>query len=58
MKSTVVDGNRAFLETLDPSRAARELVDDRFVKQSIGALGGLAAFGLPNTFTREETIVV
>ena len=58
MKTTVVDGNRAFLETLDPSRAARELVDDRFVKQSIGALGGLAAFGLPNTFTREETIVV
>ena len=36
---------------------ARDLVDDRFVKKSIAALGGMTAFGLPENFTRSETIV-
>ncbi len=57
LKNTQVEGNNTFLSTLDPAFAARDLVDDRFVRQSIAALGGLKAFGLPEQFTRSETIV-
>ena len=47
----------AALEGLDPAFVAKDLVDDRFVRKSIAALGGLKAFGLPEKFTRSETIV-
>ncbi|MCA3783312.1 MAG: ABC transporter substrate-binding protein [Burkholderia sp.] len=58
LKRTVVDGDSAFLASLDPAFAARDLVDDRFVRKSIDAVGGLAAFGQPAAFRREEIIVV
>lgn len=54
LRGTLVEGNRAFLETLDPALAARELVDDSFVKKAILAQGGMTAFGLPESFTRTE----
>lgn len=54
LKTTLVEGDRTFLDRLDPALAARELVDDRFVKAAVTAHGGLAAFGLPNDFTRAE----
>lgn len=54
LRNTLVEGNRAFLETLDPALAARELVDDSFVKKAILAQGGMTAFGLPESFTRTE----
>lgn len=57
LKATQVEGDNKFLASLDPSFVARDLVDDRFVKKSIAALGGLKAFGLPEKFTRSETIV-
>ena len=57
LKNTQVEGDSRFLATLDPAFVARDLVDDRFVKKSIAALGGLKAFGLPEKFTRTETIV-
>lgn len=56
LKTTLVEGDRSFLDTLDPAVAARELVDDRFVKAAITAQGGLAAFGLPPQFERSEVI--
>ncbi len=56
LKTTLIEGNRSFLEDLDPSAAAHELVDDSFVKAAIKASGGMAAFGLPESFTRTETI--
>jgi len=37
---------------------ARDLVDDRFVRNSIAAVGGMKAFGLPDGFTRSESFVV
>ncbi|SDV48057.1 NitT/TauT family transport system substrate-binding protein [Chitinasiproducens palmae] len=58
LKQTLVEGNTQFLQNLDPAKAARELVDDRFVKRSIAANGGMAAFGLTEAFTRKEEIVV
>lgn len=57
LKSTRVEGNNDFLATLDPKFVAKDLVDDRFVKKSIASVGGLKAFGLPNSFKRKETIV-
>ncbi|MFK0375604.1 ABC transporter substrate-binding protein [Pandoraea sp. NPDC090278] len=58
MQKTQVEGNAQFLAKLDPSFVARDLVDDRFVKKSIAAAGGMKAFGLPEGFTRQEVIVV
>lgn len=56
LKETVVEGDRAFLDALDPAAAARDLVDDRFVRAAIEAQGGLAAFGQPDGFARQEAI--
>ncbi|MFM0739388.1 ABC transporter substrate-binding protein [Paraburkholderia xenovorans] len=58
LKSTQLEGNAPFLPKLDPAFVARDLVDDRFVKNSIQAVGGMKAFGLPDGFARTETIVV
>ena len=57
LKDTLIEGDRAFLDALDPATAARELVDDSFVKAAVMAAGGMAAFGLPDSFTRTEVIV-
>ena len=58
MKTTQVEGNGPFLRELDPAFVARDLVDDRFVRNSIDAAGGMKVFGLPDGFVRTETIVV
>ncbi|WP_438390612.1 ABC transporter substrate-binding protein [Caballeronia sp. DA-9] len=58
MKTTQVEGNAQFLAKLDPAFVARDLVDDRFVKNSIAAVGGMKTFGLPEGFARSERIVV
>jgi NitT/TauT family transport system substrate-binding protein len=58
LKTTHISGKNEFLKTLDPSFVARDLVDDRFVKKAIADLGGMSAFGLPNSFTRRETITI
>ncbi|MGB3387771.1 MAG: ABC transporter substrate-binding protein [Pseudaminobacter sp.] len=56
LRDTLVEGDRGFLDTLDPSHAAQDLVDDSFVKTALGQVGGLPAFGLADSFTRTETI--
>jgi NitT/TauT family transport system substrate-binding protein len=56
LQKTLVDGDRTFLDALDPSHAAQDLVDDRFIKAALGGLGGLPAFGLADSFTRSEII--
>jgi NitT/TauT family transport system substrate-binding protein len=56
LKDTVIEGDRGFLAQLDPAAAAGELVDDHFVKTAIIAAGGLAAFGLPDEFSRSEVV--
>lgn len=57
LKETLIEGDRAFLDALDPAFAAQDLVDDRFVKKALEASGGLAAFGLPEVYSRSEVIV-
>ncbi|MDW8399890.1 MAG: ABC transporter substrate-binding protein, partial [Acetobacteraceae bacterium] len=56
LKSTLVEGERGFLEQLDPAAAAAELVDDQPVRRALASVGGLPAFGLPDSFTRQEVI--
>lgn len=56
LQGTLIEGDRTFLTALDPETAARELVDDRFVKAALANAGGLPAFDLPASFTRTEVI--
>lgn len=56
LKNTLIESDRGFLADLDPKAAAAELVDDRFVKAALAGVGGLPAFGVPDSFTRTERI--
>jgi NitT/TauT family transport system substrate-binding protein len=56
MGDTVVDGDRGFLDRLDPARVHDELVDDQFVRTSLAAQGGPATFGLGADLTRTEEV--
>lgn len=56
LKSTAVKGNTRFLQQLDPAFVAQDLVDDRFVRHAIEQQGGMAAFGLPQGYRRQENI--
>lgn len=56
LKNTTVEADRGFLSQLDPAFAAQDLVDDRFVKKAIEAVGGLKKFGVEGGYTRVETI--
>ncbi|MEN1832751.1 ABC transporter substrate-binding protein [Pseudomonas lijiangensis] len=54
LKDTLIEGDKGFLASLDPKYVAQDLVDDRFVRNSIGAMGGLKTFGLADNFERTE----
>lgn len=56
MGETVIDGDRRFLEGLDPARVHADLVDDQFVRSALAHHGGPAAFGLAASLTREEQV--
>ncbi|HEX7324120.1 MAG TPA: ABC transporter substrate-binding protein [Rhodanobacteraceae bacterium] len=56
LRDTLVDGDNAFLKTLDHGFVARDLVDDRFVKHAIASVGGMATFDQPTDFIRKEVI--
>jgi NitT/TauT family transport system substrate-binding protein len=54
LKDTLIEGDKGFLANLDPQQTARDLVDDRFVRNAIATVGGMKAFGLPESFDRSE----
>jgi NitT/TauT family transport system substrate-binding protein len=56
IKRTRVEGDTSFLQTLDPAFVARDLVDDRFVRKAIQAVGGPQLFGVAADFSRRESI--
>lgn len=56
LATALVEGERGFLEALDPAAAAAELVDEQPVRRALAAAGGLAAFGLPDSFARQEVV--
>lgn len=55
---TKVEGDTRFLTALDPKFVARDLVDDRFVRKAIHAVGGPSAFGLPANLLRSEVVAL
>jgi NitT/TauT family transport system substrate-binding protein len=57
LKTTLIEGDKGFLDALDPAFAAKDLVEDSFVRKAVTASGGLAAFGLPESFERREVVV-
>lgn len=57
LQGTLIQGDRGFLDSLSPQQVAADLVDDRFVRAAIEKQGGLSRFGLPDQYTRSETIV-
>lgn len=56
LQDTLIEGKNDFLPGLDPQFVARDLVDDRFVKAALEKVGGLTAFGFPESYTRSEVI--
>jgi len=58
MKETVVEGDRTFLDTLDPTEAHEQLIADQFARQAIDDLGGPSKFDLSESLTRDERIDV
>lgn len=58
LQTTHVEGERAFLERLNPDTAHRQLVDDTLVRKALEDVGGLKAFGLPEQWSRSEVIAL
>jgi NitT/TauT family transport system substrate-binding protein len=65
MANTEMEGNKAFLEKLDPTLAATELVDDSFVIKAIENAGGLGQFTssdirapFDTSWEREEVVLL
>jgi NitT/TauT family transport system substrate-binding protein len=56
LKATRIEGETGFLERLEPAFVAKDLVDDRFVRKALAAVGGPQAFGLPADLLRRETV--
>lgn len=56
LKDTLIQGDKGFLAALEPTQVAKDLVDDRFVRNAIASVGGLSAFGFPDSFERSEEI--
>jgi NitT/TauT family transport system substrate-binding protein len=58
LKDTLIEGDKKFLADLDPAFVAKDLVDDRFVRNAIESVGGMKTFGLPDGYERHEEIGV
>lgn len=58
LQTTYIAGNHDFLQTLEPVKAAAELVDSRFVRQALASPELRAQFNIPADFKREELIAV
>lgn len=58
LQKTRLEGDTGFLQKLDPAHVAKDLVDDRFVRKALAAVGGPAAFGLPANLLRTETLAI
>ncbi|MCS4510881.1 ABC transporter substrate-binding protein [Xylophilus ampelinus] len=56
IQQTKVEGNTDFLKKLHPAFVARDLVDERFVRKAIEAVGGPQVFGVSADYARRETL--
>jgi NitT/TauT family transport system substrate-binding protein len=58
LKDTTIEGNKSFLDQLDPGTVARDLVDDSLVRIALDQTGGPGAFHLDPSLIRTETVLV
>ncbi len=58
LKNTVVEGDNAFLQNLDPAEAHRLLVEDKYARAAIDHAGGAAKFAIDPSLQRTERIGV
>jgi NitT/TauT family transport system substrate-binding protein len=58
LKDTLIEGDNGFLAGLDPQQTARDLVDDRFVRNAIAAVGGMQTFGIAETSSAARSSAV
>lgn len=58
LQQTHIAGVNTFLKELEPSFVAKDLVDSRFVEAALIHQNALAHFGLSNSLSREEIIIV
>jgi NitT/TauT family transport system substrate-binding protein len=61
MRCTLMEGDMAFLQNLDSAQAAKDLVDDRYVRKAIDAVGGMGRFhpmGFERPWEREEVVAL
>ncbi len=58
MKETVIDGDQSFLNSLDPAQAHGQVVEEKFARAAIEAVGGPAKFGIDASLSRTERISV
>lgn len=56
MQQTAVEGDAAFLAAMNAAAAHAELVDDRFARAAIAAVGGPEKFGIPAGLSRTEVV--
>ncbi len=56
LKDTLVEGDREFLETLDPTKVQADLVEERLVRAAVAKAGGPVIFGIPQAYQRRETV--
>lgn len=56
LKETLVEGDTAFLQRLDPASVHGALVDDRFARAALTATGGPSVFDLPSDLHRSESL--
>lgn len=58
LQQTHIAGVNTFLKELEPSFVAKDLVDSRFVEAALIHQNAFAYFGLSNSLSREEIIIV
>lgn len=58
LQQTTVDGDRTFLDALDPASVHGELVEESLVRSAIDTVGGPGVFGQAENLTRSEVIDV
>ncbi len=61
MKQTLVEGDSNFLTSLDPGRAAKELVNESFVRKAMDEMNGIHKFSdssIETPFSREEIVEI
>jgi NitT/TauT family transport system substrate-binding protein len=58
LRDTTIEGDKSFLEKLDPGTVAHDLVDDSLVRTALDQTDGPSVFHLEPSLSRTETVLV